>query len=515
MANKVIEMSKIRQAIKLHCKGESKLFISKHLELSRNTVKKYISLYHLYGLSFDDMNLKTDAELDVLFSGSSPEHINPKLQTLYDYFPEMHKALKKRCITKQQMWEKYILQHPDGYRSSQFCEHYSVWSKRVNPVMHMEHKAGDKMYVDYSGDKLQIIDKETGEIKDVEFFVAILGASQYTFAEATMTQQKHDFINSLQNAIIFYEGVPRAIVPDNLRSAVDKSSKYEPTINKTLQNMSEHYETTILPARAYRPRDKALVENAVKILYQRIFSKLQDEEFYCLKDLNERIQELLETHNNRKLTGRPYSRKELFDEIEREELHPLPQERFEIKHQALCTVMQNGHILFSPDKHYYSVPYHYLRKKVTVLFTETSLEVYYKYTRIATHLRNPKRYMYTTIKDHMASTHQFVTEWDATRFLSWAESIDQQVGEYIAKIIETRAHPEQAYKTCLGILSFEKKVGRERLIKACKRALDVQSYSYKIIQSILEQNLDLIDDEPTKNADLPQHNNIRGKNYYQ
>lgn len=515
MANKVIEMSKIRQAIKLHCKGESKLFISKHLELSRNTVKKYISLYHLYGLSFENMNTKTDAELDVLFSGGSPEHINPKLQTLYDFFPEMHKALKRRSVTKLQMWEKYLQKHPDGYKSSQFCEHYSIWSKRVNPVMHMEHKSGDKMYVDYSGDKLQIIDKQTGEIQEVEFFVAILGASQYTYAEATMTQQKRDFINSVQNAMQFYGGVPRGIVPDNLKSAVDKSSKYEPTINKTLQNMSEHYETTILPTRAYRPRDKALVENAVKILYQRIFSKLQEEQFYSLAEINERIQELLESHNNRKLTGRPYSRKELFDEIEREELRALPQERFEIKHQAICTVMQNGHILFGPDKHYYSVPYQYLRKKVSVLFTDTCLEIHYKYNRIATHLRNPKRYMYTTVKDHMASTHQFVTEWDATRFLSWAESIDAYVGEYIAKVIETRAHPEQAYKASLGILTFEKKVGRERLIKACKRALDVQSYSYKVIQNILEQNLDLIDDEQPVNIDLPQHNNIRGKNYYQ
>ena len=212
MANKSTEMSKIRQAIKLHCKGESKLFISKQLEISRNTVKKYISLYHLYGLTFEDMNTKTDAELDLLFSGSSAEYINPKLQVLYDLFPEIHKALKKRTITKMQLWEKYIKEHPDGYKSSQFCEHYNVWAKRVNPVMHMEHKAGDKMYVDYSGDKLQIVNPETGEIQEVEFFVAILGASQYTYAECTMSQQKCDFINSLQNAIHFYR---KGVLCDN------------------------------------------------------------------------------------------------------------------------------------------------------------------------------------------------------------------------------------------------------------------------------------------------------------
>jgi transposase len=514
MANKITEMSKIRQAIKLYCKGESKLFISKHLELSRNTVKKYISLYEVYGLSFEDMNSKTDAELDVLFSGGSPEHLSPKLQQLYDLFPQVHKALKKPSVTKMQLWEDYITKHPEGYRSSQFCHHYNVWAKRMNPVMHMEHKAGDKMYVDYSGDKLQIIDRPSGEIQELEFFVAILGASQYTFAECSFTQQTHDFINSLQNALSFYGGVPRAIVPDNLKAAVIKSSKFEPTINKTLQNMSEHYETTILPARAYKPRDKALVENAVRLLYQRIFSKIQKEEYFSLHEINERIQELLEAHNAKKLTARPYSRLELFNEIERAELAPLPLERFEIKYQAQCTVMQNGHILFGPDKHYYSVPYQYLRKKVTVLFTSSSLEIFFKYTRIASHPRNRKPYLYTTKDEHLASTHRFVADWDATRFITWAQSIDVNVGHYITKVIETRAHPEQAYKSCMGILAFEKKVGKERLIKACTIALEVQSYGYKIIQNILEKNLDMIQQETQLELDLPQHNNIRGKQYY-
>lgn len=514
MANKPTEMSKIRQVIKLHHKGESKLFISKHLNLSRNTVKKYITLYELYGLGFEELEKKTDAELNDLFSGGSPEQINPRLQALYDFFPQMHKAMKKKNVTKAQMWNKYLEMHPDGYKSSSFCEYYNTWAKRVNPVMHMEHKAGDKMFVDYAGDKLQIIDTETGEVQETEFFVAILGASQYTYAEATMTQQKHDFIGSLQNAMFFYGGVPRAIVPDNLKSAVIKSSRFEPSINQTLQNMSEHYETTILPARAYKPRDKALVENAVKLLYQRIYSVIREEEFYSLQALNVRISELLQAHNNRKLTGRPYSRRELFTEIECEELRPLPADRFEIKNQAICTVMQNGHILFGPDKHYYSVPYQYLRKKVTVLFTADTIEVFYKYSRIAIHVRNRRPYLYTTNKEHLASTHQFVTEWDADRFISWAQNISPHVGEYITKIIDTRAHPEQAYKSCLGILSFEKKAGRERLTNACKRALALESYSYKIIQSILEQNLDLIEEDQEQETDLPQHNNIRGKNYY-
>ena len=369
------------------------------------------------------------------------------------------------------------------------------------------------MYVDYAGKTLSIIDKDTGEIKDVQFFVAILGASQYTYAEASMSQQKEDFVTSVENSMRFFEGVPAAIVPDNLKSAVIKSSRFEPTINETLADLAEHYETTILPARAYKPRDKSLVEGAVKILYRRIYVYLKQKQFYSLDDLNQQIWDLLDTHNHKKLTGRPYSRYELYTEDEKQNLRPLPQERFEIKYQSFATVMQNGHALLSQDKSYYSVPYQYVRKKVKFLYTKTSVEIFYKYNRIAIHSRNYKPYYYATIAEHLASTHQFVADWSVNRFVDWASSIDPAVADYIIQIIESRNHPEQAYKSCLGILNFEKKVGKQRLINACKRALDFRIYSFKAIQNILENNLDNADNEQEE-FDLPNHNNIRGKNYY-
>jgi len=226
MANKVTDMSKIRKTIKFHCNGKSKLFISKYLSLSRNTVKKYISLYHILDLTIDDINQKTDDELEQLFSTNTEPILSPKLQTLYAFFPQMERELKKVGVTVQHMWGKYLAIHPDGYQSSQFRAYFKTWSKRVNPVMHMDHKAGDKMYIDYAGKTLEIVDKHTGEIKEVQFFVAILGASQYTYAEATMSQQKEDFIVSVENAMLFFEGVPAAIVPDNLKSAVTKSSRF-------------------------------------------------------------------------------------------------------------------------------------------------------------------------------------------------------------------------------------------------------------------------------------------------
>ena len=279
-------------------------------------------------------------------------------------------------------------------------------------------------------------------------------------------------------------------------------------------DFGEHYQTTILPARAYKPRDKSLVEGAVKILYRRIYVHLREMQFFSLEELNEQIWILLDLHNKRKLTARPYSRLELFTEDEQKELKPLAQDRYQIKYQSFATVMQNGHVFLSQDKAYYSVPYQYLRKKVKLLYTKSSVEIYYKYNRIATHIRNYKPYVYTTNADHLASTHQFVTDMDASRFLDWANKIDPCVGELILRVLDSKNHPEQAYKACLGILSFEKKTGKERLINACKRALDYHIYSYKAIQNILENNLDQINDEPQTEQELPNHDNIRGKNYF-
>ncbi|BBE18626.1 mobile element protein [Aquipluma nitroreducens] len=514
MANKLTDMSKIRKAIKLHCSGKSKLFISQYLSLSRNTVKKYISLFEVQGLTIEEINQKTDLELETLFSHPPEESISPRLQKLYEFFPHMERELKRVGVTGQCMWEEYIKKYPGGYQSSQFREHYKLWSQKVNPVMHMNHKAGDKMFVDYAGKKLSVVEKDTGEVSEVEFFVAVLGASQYTYAEATASQKKEDFVVSVENAMRFFEGVPAAIVPDNLKSAVIKSSRFEPTINETLADLAEHYETTILPARAYKPRDKSLVEGAVKILYRRIYAALKDETFFSLAELNDRIGDLLDAHNNKKLTGRPYTRFELYNDIEKGKLSPLPIQRFEIKYQAQATVMQNGHVQLSCDKHFYSVPYQYIRKKVKVMYTRTTVEIYFKYNRLATHPRDYALYSYTTTPEHLASTHQFVTDWTAPRFINWANSIDPVAGEYIFKIIESRNHPEQAFKSCMGILSFEKKVGKQRLINACKRALDFGTYSFKAIQNILENNLDMIKDETTEDPELPEHNNIRGKNYY-
>ena len=382
--------------------------------------------------------------------------------------------------------------------------------------MHIEHKAGDKLYVDYAGEKLSIVDKETGELQKVEVFISILGASQLTYVQAVMSQQKEDFIGACQSALYFYGGVPLAIVPDNLKSAVTKSSKYEPTLNEAFADFAEHYSTTILPVRAYRPRDKALVEGVVKIIYTRVYAKLRGNTYFSLEELNQAILIALEEHNGTLLRGRNYSRRQQFEEVERIALATLPALAYELRKCLYATVMKNGHVSLGIDKHYYSVPYRFIGKKVKLMFSQTGVEIFYNYERIAIHDRFISAYQYTTEKDHLASTHRFVSDWTPERFISWAEGIHEDVKLYILKILDRKQHPEQGYKSCVGILSFAKKVGNDRLTKACQRALGYGIYNYKTIQSILEKGMEQYDQkEEHEQLSMPLHENIRGEEYYQ
>lgn len=515
MANTPISMNKIRQILRLHTQGYKKLQIAEQTGISRNTLKKYLKGFIESGLSFAEINSLSDKDLEAFFIKQEERPVNEKLHTLFALFPLIDKELKRKGTTRKLLWNTYKQEHPEGFGRSQFNSYFAAWKAQVSPSMRMEHKAGDKLYVDFAGEKLHIIDKPTGEVHPVEVFVAILGASQLTYVEAVMSQQKEDFISACEGALHYYGGVPAAIVPDNLKSAVTKSSKYEPVLNETFADFAEHYSTSILPARAYRPRDKALVENAVRIIYTRIYAKIKDKEHFTLEELNASIRVELEAHNNLALSGRDYSRRQQFEEIERPVLQPLPVLRYELKKQAYATVMKNGHVSLSADKHYYSVPYRFIGRKVKVMYSRHSVEVYYKYERIALHKRLKSPYNYTTDKDHMASSHRFVSDWTPERFLSWAEAIHEDVRSYILQVLERKQHPEQAYKSCVGILSLGKKAGHERLIKACQRALGYGIYNYKTIQTILEKGLDKEDMQENEQLQMPLHDNIRGEEYYQ
>ena len=384
----------------------------------------------------------------------------------------------------------------------------------MKPVMHIEHKAGDKMYIDFAGDKLSIVDTCTGEIKEVEVFAAILGCSQLTYVEAVMSQRKEDLISACENALHYFGGVPSAIVPDNLRSAVTKSSKYEPVINESFADFAEHYGTVVLPARAYRPKDKSLVEGVVKIIYSRIYPFVKQQIHYNLDSLNTSILQSLELHNTAAFKGRSYSRRQQFEELEKHTLKALPQYRYECKQQLLATVMKNGHVCLGADKHYYSVPYRFIGKRIKLLYTSSQVEIFYKYERIAIHSRQLRKYHYTTNNEHLASAHRYLSEWTPEKFIEEATSIHADVASYIIAVIEHKQHPEQAYKSCSGILNLKRKVGSDRLINACRRAGSFGVYNYPIVMQILEKRLDQISDDDKEELPMPEHHNIRGEDYY-
>ena len=515
MANKQIIMGKVRQVLRLHTQGKSKLNISEQLGISRNTVKKYINHFTTHKITFEELNELTDSDLEDLFGHKEPEEPTDRYKQLLSFFPKVSKEIKRDGVTRQLMWHEYLRLYPNGYKHSQFFYYYDLWSGKVNSTMHIEHKAGDKMYVDYAGAKLHIVDDLTGEIKNVEVFVAILGASQLTYVEACLTQQKEDFISCCENALYYFGGVPQAIVPDNLKSAVTKSDKYEPTLNETFRDFAEHYCTTILPARAYRPKDKALVEGAVKIIYTRIYANIRNQTFFSIGSINQAILIELDKHNKTPLQGRNYSRREQFEEIERITLQPLNQYRYELKKQSIVTILKNGHVYLGEDKHYYSVPFRHIGKKIKILYSQHQIEIYLLYERIATHRRNRYPYGYSTIDDHLASKHKFLTDWTPEKFTGWAEGIDKDVKTLIEKILEKKQHPEQAYKSCVGILSLSKKYDKTRLIKACRRALEFGAYNYKMIKSILEKGLDNETTVDKSTLELPFHDNIRGGNYFE
>ena len=447
MANKVISMSKLRQLLRLNSQGESKLSISRLTGLSKNTVKKYLRIASDKGFTIQDIEELSDEQLDISFGMESVLPEPDRYKHLMKLLPVYEKRLKKRNVSRESLWAEYIAQYPDGYRIAQFKRHIRKWIRHNNPVMHIEHKIGDKMFVDFTGEKLSIIDKTTGEIIPVEVFVSILGATQYTYVEAVKNQTKENFIMACENALYYYGGVPRAIVPDNLRSAVTKSDRYEPSLNEAFEDFANHYHTAILPARAYKPKDKALVEGAVKIVYRRIFDEIKDKEYYSIEELNQAIWEKLKAYNNIKLTGKLYCRQQIFEELEKRELQPLADHRYELKRKQAGTVHVNSYVCLREDKNYYSVPYKFIGSKVQIIYSNNQVDIYHRHVLIASHSRSNKQFFYTTDKDHLPSSHKFISEWNPERYIKWAESIDQNVTSYIKQVIERKPHPEQAYKS--------------------------------------------------------------------
>lgn len=505
-------MRKIRETIRFY--EETKLSeraISRALKVSRPVVKQYINQIRAAGLDYASIkDMEDDALLEILAGRKKSR--SGRYDILCSKFEYFAKELKRPGVTLQRLWEEYRSEHPDGYGYSQFCLHFKDWRNNDKLTMHMEHKAGDKMFVDFTGKHLSIVDPKTGKVKDAEIFVAILGASQLTYVEASHSQKKEDWIKLNQNAFLYFGGVPDAIVPDCLKSAITCGNKYEPDINPEYMDFARHYNTTILPARPKHPQDKALAEGAVKIVYAWIFASLRNRIFHSLEELNLAIAEELVKYNSKPMQKLKVSRRELFQDIEKNELKALPREKYVIRRFKKLKAQFNYHIYLNEDKHYYSVPHRYRRHQLVVIYTDTIVEIFYKNKRVAFHKRNRTGNKYTTVKEHMPQNHKFVSEWTPERFINWAQDLGDNVKRVIEHILANKKHPEQAYKVCMGILHLEKKYSRERLDRACRRAISFHHYSYKGIKNILENKLEecqLDCFEP-----LPEHQNIRGNNYY-
>jgi transposase len=486
------------------------------LGIGRNTVNHYSQKIKTCGHSPAELLKRTEQELQQLLSGAPMPPPN-YVKVLRDLFPYYERELQKPGVTRKLLWQEYLLGHPEGISYARFCEHYRNWKAGRSVSMHMEHTLGDKLFIDFTGKKLHLVNADSGELTAVEVFVAVLGASQYTYVEAVQSQSLTDFIEVLHNALVYFGGVPQAIVPDNLKAAVRKSSRYEPLLNETFADFATHYQTTILPTRAYRPKDKSLVEGAVKLVYQRIFAPLRHQHFFHLQELNQGIKLKLELYNRAPFSSREYSRSQFFQEQERGYLTPLPTSKYIIKRFSLGKVHKNSHVWLSEDKHYYSVPYQYIGEKVKLAYTHKIVEIYREYERITIHTREKSKYGYTTDRAHLPSTHRYVAEWHPERFIGWAKKIGACTALVVEHILDHRPHPEQAYKACMGILSLAKKVGHERLESACKRAYHFDNYSYRAINNILQKGLEGVPYETGQIEDVPtniDHQNLRGKKYY-
>lgn len=492
--------------------GLSDRAIGQSLGVPRTTVRDYVRRFQASGLAWPlAPALDEDALQQALFRR---RELPPSAARPLPDWALLHTELKRKGVTLQLLWQEYREREPTGYGYSQFAVHYKAWLDRVDPVLRQPYKAGERALVDYAGVTMEVVDLLTGELRAAEIFVAALGASNYTYAEATWTQQLPDWIAAHVRAVEYFGGAPALWVSDNLKAGVTKPCYYEPSLNPTYAEFASHYGSAILPTRVKRPRDKAKVETAVQIVEREILAPLRRHTFTSLADLNAAIGERLERLNTRPFQKLEGSRRALLESLERPALKPLPADRYEYAEYRHATVNIDYHI--AAEKHFYSVPYHLVREKVLLRLTATTLEVLHKGKRVAVHARSAKRGGVTTNPDHRPQSHQRHLAWTPSRLIRWGESIGTATAAVIAELLRTKPHPEQGYRACLGLFSLGKRYGHERLEGASARALKSGAVSYRSIQSILTRSLDRAPlTEPVSETRLPRaHPNIRGREYY-
>jgi len=523
MAAKGIEMSKFKELVRLHKDKVSNRSIGIALNLNKKTVNKYVKIADEDPLGLDGLLKLDDPVLEHRLKSGNPAYSDLRFDDLSERLDYITKELKRTGVTLYLLWEEYRKSYPKGYGYTQFCYHVKQHLKASNLswVLKDKHEGGKELYVDFAGKTMNYVDSMTGEIIPVQIFVATLPSSDYGFAMAVHSQKIEDFLYAIEECFHFMGGVPKILVTDNLKSAVTKSDRYQPDINVMMEQFANHYGCVVIPTRPGKPKDKALVENHVKLTYQRVFAPLRDRQFFSIESLNEAILELVKKHNQKRMQQMDVTREERFLAIDKPVLSACRKERFEISYKTELSVMNNSHVYLGRDKHYYSVPYRYITKRVTVIYTRRMFEVYYKGEKIASHLRDTSHGRYSTTPSHLPSYYTQYTLQTPKDYIERAYKANPLLGQIFARLFEGIKHPpEMAYKGCDGLLHLQKTTDRELFDRACKEALSMDKCSYRFIKLLIDSKCAGIyqSELAFMQQDIfpsSEHENIRDKSYYE
>jgi transposase len=482
--------------------------------MSPATVQSYVNRAEVVKLSWPLPDGLDDEALERLLF---PHETDYSRRCPEPDFALIHLELKKKHVTKLLVWQEYREQHTDGMQYSQFCDRYRRWTDSLSVTMRQSHRAGERMFVDFSGDGLEVIDPRTGECKMAKLFVAVLGASNLTYVEPVFSEDLPTWIGCHVRAFTYFGGVVEIVVPDNLKSGVKRADFYDPELNPTYADLAQHYNTVVIPARKRKPRDKAKAEQGVLLAERWVLAVLRKREFGSLAELRDAVTPLRDRLNDRPMQKIGRSRRQIFEAVERAALKPLPSQPYEMCTWKKVTVNIDYHIEF--EDHYYSVHYTYYtsnRRKMEVRATAATVEILHRGRRVASHVRSYEKYKHTTNPDHMPDHHRIRVEWSPSRIISWAKSVGPCTAGVIDKIMSTRKHPEQGYRSCLGILRLRDRYPEDRIERACERAMKYGTPSRKSIETILKYNRDRLDEEECGGQQaLPWHSNVRGPTYYQ
>ena len=520
MSKKLIEMKKIRKMLLLLQRGLSERQVAQELRISRPSVSRYKDKLAKSGKSVEELHAMDDSTLSEL----TQVRVQNKEQDSRIAFIESRKEyylaeLNRTGVTRLLLWQEYIRAHPEGFRYSKFCELLAEQILPQKASYHMTYEPGELMMVDFAGDKICYIDRSTGVLVECPVFVCVLPYSGYSYVIALPDEKTPNVIKGLNGSVAFFEGVPLGAKCDNMRTAVVKSSKYEPLFTEVFEQWALHNNIALFAARPRKPKDKAMVEKEVLLTYQRIFAPLRDKEFFSLEEINAAFWEQMILHHEMHFQKKTISRTEQFIQLEKEFLNPLPPAPFVIRHKIEATVKMNYHIMLTEDGNQYSVPYKFIGKKVVVNYDTDNVEIFYELQRIALHKRSYRKGSYVTSVDHMPLNHQKIAEqkgWDSDYFLELAEKTGPHTHAYIIQVLKSRPVIQQAFDACKGIFRLGNKYGSERLENASKRGLQGNKYNYSTLDNILKNNLDKLQDEQEQELfKIPDHPNIRGANAYE